>query len=109
MEVAEGRKFAVPHCTVAYVLWRRPERFASAAARMYAVFDLGAGFYWAIPTAPPWYAARDGVIAPVIRASARGWIWLRLNHAGNLLSEYRIVIVPASNPYRNAGYTQQQR
>ena len=32
----------------------RPERFPSAAARMYAVFDLGAMFYWAIPTAPPW-------------------------------------------------------
>jgi membrane-associated phospholipid phosphatase len=52
--------FAVPHCAVGYVLWRRPERFASAAARMYAVFDVGAVFYWAIPTAPPWYAARDG-------------------------------------------------
>ena len=27
---------------------------------MYAVFDIGAVFYWAIPTAPPWYAARRG-------------------------------------------------
>jgi membrane-associated phospholipid phosphatase len=52
--------FAVPHGAVAYVWWRRPERFPSAAARMYAVFDLGAGFYWAIPTAPPWYAAQTG-------------------------------------------------
>ena len=52
--------FAVPHCTVAYVLWRRPERFESAAMRMYAVFDVGAVFYWAIPTAPPWYAAQQG-------------------------------------------------
>ena len=25
---------------------------------MYAVFDLGAVFYWVIPTAPPWWAAR---------------------------------------------------
>jgi membrane-associated phospholipid phosphatase len=52
--------FAVPHATVGYVLWRRPERFPAAAGRMYAVFDLGAVFYWAIPTAPPWYAARQG-------------------------------------------------
>jgi membrane-associated phospholipid phosphatase len=52
--------FAVPHGTIIYVLRRRPERFPSAAARMYAVFDLGAVFYWAIPTAPPWYAARRG-------------------------------------------------
>ncbi|MGH2857407.1 MAG: phosphatase PAP2 family protein [Solirubrobacteraceae bacterium] len=52
--------FAVPHGSVAYVLWRAPERFPSAAARMYAVFDIGAVCYWTIPTAPPWYAARQG-------------------------------------------------
>jgi membrane-associated phospholipid phosphatase len=52
--------FAVPHASVGYVLLRRPERFPAAAARMYAVFDLGAVFYWAVPTAPPWYAARHG-------------------------------------------------
>jgi hypothetical protein len=52
--------FAVPHASVGYVLLRRPERFPAAAAQMYAVFDIGAVFYWAIPTAPPWYAARHG-------------------------------------------------
>jgi hypothetical protein len=41
---------------------RRPERFSAATARMYAVFDLGAIFYWAIPTAPPWWAAARGQI-----------------------------------------------
>lgn len=52
--------FAVPHLTVAYVYARRRDRFASAAARMYAVFDLGALVYWTLPTAPPWYAAQQG-------------------------------------------------
>jgi membrane-associated phospholipid phosphatase len=52
--------FLVPHGSVLYVRLRRPERFTSAAARMYSVFDLGAIFYWALPTAPPWYAARHG-------------------------------------------------
>ena len=52
--------FAVPHASVVYVLWRRPERFPAAATRMYAVFDVGAIFYWAIPTAPPWWAAAHG-------------------------------------------------
>jgi membrane-associated phospholipid phosphatase len=52
--------FAVPHGTLAYVLWRDPDRFPSAAVRMYALFDLGAVFYWAIPTAPPWWAAAHG-------------------------------------------------
>lgn len=54
--------FAVPHGSVAYVLLREPQRFPSAAARMYAVFDFGVIFYWVIPTAPPWLAAaRDHV------------------------------------------------
>jgi membrane-associated phospholipid phosphatase len=64
--------FAVPHGSLAYVLWRRPEHFPAAAARMYAVFDIGAAFYWAIPTAPPWYAARQGrLIDPRGRAVRR--------------------------------------
>ncbi len=52
--------FAVPHASVVYVLLRDPDRFLSAAARMYAVFDVGAVFYWALPTAPPWWAAAHG-------------------------------------------------
>ena len=56
--------FMVPHASVVYVLIRRPERFPAAAARMYATFDIGATFYWAIPTAPPWYASRQGRLDP---------------------------------------------
>ena len=29
---------------------------------MYATFDLGLIGYWALPTAPPWYAARKGLM-----------------------------------------------
>jgi membrane-associated phospholipid phosphatase len=53
--------FMVPHLSLIYVLIRRRERFPAAAARMYAVFDVGAIFYWAIPTAPPWWAATEGL------------------------------------------------
>jgi hypothetical protein len=48
--------FMVPHGTVAYLLVRHPERFVRGATMTYAVFDLGAIFYWLVPTAPPWYA-----------------------------------------------------
>ena len=40
-----------------YILVRRPRRFPRAAVMTYAVFDIGAIFYWLVPTAPPWYAA----------------------------------------------------
>ena len=52
--------FLVPHGTVAYTLVRHPARFPRAAVLTYAVFDLGASFYWIVPTAPPWFAAAEG-------------------------------------------------
>ncbi len=58
--------FFVPHGTVAYLLVTRPERFERAALHVYAVFDLGLVGYWALPTAPPWYAAEHGR-APELR------------------------------------------
>jgi membrane-associated phospholipid phosphatase len=49
--------FLIPHGTVAYMLLRHPRRFPRAAAMTYTVFNVGASFYWVLPTAPPWYAA----------------------------------------------------
>jgi membrane-associated phospholipid phosphatase len=54
--------FAIPHGTVAYLLVFHRDRFAAGAARMYATFDLGLIGYWGVPTAPPWYAARQGLM-----------------------------------------------
>ncbi|HEY1521774.1 MAG TPA: phosphatase PAP2 family protein [Solirubrobacteraceae bacterium] len=54
--------FMVPHGSLAYVLVRRHDQFARSAARMYSVFDTGAVFYWAIPTAPPWWASAKGLL-----------------------------------------------
>jgi membrane-associated phospholipid phosphatase len=56
--------FAVPHGTVAYLLAFRRELFPRGAAQIYAVFDLGLIGYWALPTAPPWYAAQVGALGP---------------------------------------------
>jgi hypothetical protein len=52
--------FAFPHGTVLYLIWRHPERVSRGAGRIYATFDLGLIGYWAVPTAPPWYAAAEG-------------------------------------------------
>jgi membrane-associated phospholipid phosphatase len=54
--------FFVPHSTALYVMFRHPEQFPRAAARIYGTFDLGAVVYWAVPTAPPWFAAEAGRI-----------------------------------------------
>ena len=52
--------FMVPHGSLAYIFLRDPRRFARAAVLTYAVFDIGASFYWLAPTAPPWYVASRG-------------------------------------------------
>jgi hypothetical protein len=54
--------FMVPHGTVLFLLLRHPERFERGATRMYATFDLGLIGYWAVPTAPPWFAAQRGLM-----------------------------------------------
>jgi membrane-associated phospholipid phosphatase len=69
--------FAVPHGTLAYILLSHPERFPRSACLMAATFDLGLVFYWALPTAPPWYAAETGRMEPVrrimVEAGERFW------------------------------------
>lgn len=76
--------FLVPHGSVAYVLWRRPERFARAAGMMAATFDVGVVGYWLVPTAPPWWAGENGHLPPVrrimVEAGAEFWgqLWQRL-------------------------------
>jgi hypothetical protein len=54
--------FAFPHGTVLFLLLRHRDRFPRGAAQIYATFDLGLVGYWAVPTAPPWYAARQGLM-----------------------------------------------
>jgi hypothetical protein len=52
--------FLVPHGTVAFLLLRHRDRFPRGACMLYGTFDLGLIGYWAVPTAPPWYAAAHG-------------------------------------------------
>jgi membrane-associated phospholipid phosphatase len=53
--------FFFPHGTVALLLLRHRDQFPRGAAQVYATFDLGLIGYWAVPTAPPWYAAARGL------------------------------------------------
>ena len=55
--------FAFPHGTALYVLLRHRDQFPRAAAQIYATFDIGVIAYWAVPTAPPWFAAQRGLMA----------------------------------------------
>jgi membrane-associated phospholipid phosphatase len=53
--------FAEPYVSLALILVRHNERFPRAARQMAAVFDLGCALYFLVPTAPPWWAAENGL------------------------------------------------
>ena len=54
--------FFFPHGTAVHLLLRHRDRFPRGAAQVYATFDIGLVGYWAVPTAPPWYAATRGLL-----------------------------------------------
>ena len=53
--------FIEPYLALVLVLLRDNERFPRAARQMAAVFDLGCAVYFAVPTAPPWWASEQGL------------------------------------------------
>ena len=59
--------FMEPHLSLLFVQRRHPERFPRAARQVAATYDLGCALYFAVPTAPPWYAAQTGEIDGEVR------------------------------------------
>jgi membrane-associated phospholipid phosphatase len=52
--------FLEPQVSLLWIIARHNERFPRAARQMAAVFDLGCATYFAVPTAPPWWASEHG-------------------------------------------------
>ena len=59
--------FLEPYVSLAYILWRHPQHFPRAARRVAAVFDIGCAAYFAVPTAPPWWASEQGQTGEEVR------------------------------------------
>ena len=53
--------FIEPYLSLTLILVRHNQRFPRAARQMAAVFDLGCAVYFLVPTAPPWWAAENGL------------------------------------------------
>jgi membrane-associated phospholipid phosphatase len=59
--------FLEPYLALAWILARRNERFPRSARQLAAVFDLGCALYFAVPTAPPWWASENGLTEERVR------------------------------------------
>jgi membrane-associated phospholipid phosphatase len=52
--------FLEPHSALVWILYRHNDEFPRAARQVAAVYDIGCAVYFAVPTAPPWWSAREG-------------------------------------------------
>jgi membrane-associated phospholipid phosphatase len=78
---------------IAAVLYRRNRAEWFAWARALIVLSFAALATFALlPSAPPWYAAQQGIIPPVTRFSTRGWDAIGLHQAGALLNQGQGVV-----------------
>ena len=59
--------FFEPYAALALILVRDNERFPRAARQLAATFDLGCAIYFAVPTAPPWWASERGLTGEEVR------------------------------------------
>jgi membrane-associated phospholipid phosphatase len=72
---------------VAVVLWLRDRaRWLAFVLRWIMLSAAGLVTYFLYPAAPPWWAARYGLIDPVERGSTRAWDAVGLHGAGNLIN-----------------------
>ena len=74
--------------TIAVVLYlRSPADWARWVRRLLVLSYAGLVTFVVFPAAPPWYAAKAGLIDPVARISGRGFSALHLHAAGVLLEK----------------------
>lgn len=81
----------------AVVLWLRDRHRWAAYMRRFAFLSVtGLITYFLYPAAPPWWAAKYGLLEEVARISTRGWRALGLHGAGNMLNAGQIAANPVA-------------
>jgi len=64
--------FIEPHLALTWILLSNQGRFPRAARQMGAAFDIGCAIYFAVPTAPPWWAAEEGYLDEEMEVGGAG-------------------------------------
>jgi membrane-associated phospholipid phosphatase len=67
LSVVHWAWFMQPHISLAWIQASQPERFPRAARQLAATYDLGCAGYFAVPTAPPWWASEEGYVDEDVR------------------------------------------
>lgn len=79
--------FVAPFAVAAFLWVRNRDRFVGYVRRFVSLSFAGVAFFFAVPTAPPWMAGDLHYLPPVARASTRGWRYLHLDVASQMLDK----------------------
>ena len=92
---------------VAVVLWlRNRERWGRFTRRWIGLSLLGLATYFLYPAAPPWWAAREGLVGDVTRVAIHSWKVLGMQTAGHVTNVTNNLSNPvAAMPSLHAGFS----
>jgi hypothetical protein len=77
--------FILPFATAAVLYAKRRQLWRRYVTRLLTVSFSGVLIFMLIPTAPPWFAARDGLLPRVDRIPTKGWSLLHIDSAETLI------------------------
>ncbi len=69
LSIAHWAWFMEPHAALLFVQARHLDRFPRAARQIAATYDVGCAIYFAVPTAPPWWAGEQGHLGEPVERS----------------------------------------
>ena len=106
VSVVYASHFVLPFALAGVLWWRSRDRWRAFTNR-FLLLSFGAVVtYCVLPTAPPWFAADEGLIAALDRPVGRGWAKVGLFGAPTLLAKGRAALNPfAALPSLHAGYS----
>ena len=98
--------FVVPWAIIGTLYIKNRDLWAKFARRVIVISIAALITYVLVPAAPPWYAAKAGLVEPIARIATRGWSILGIPIAGQIISLGQgVVNQVAAIPSLHAGMT----
>lgn len=98
--------FIAPYAVAAWLYGRSRDRWVAFTGRFLSLTLVSLLTYIVLPWAPPWYAARRGLLPRLHRTVGRGWEYLPIHSAQNVFDKGQATVnLTAALPSLHAAYT----
>jgi membrane-associated phospholipid phosphatase len=88
--------FILPMGTAVLLWWVSREQWVRYVRRLSILFFLAVATYVVLPVAPPWMIAKEGLIGPIKRITARGWSDMGLHTVSKLFERGSAIANPVA-------------